>query len=189
MSLSPDKLAQLTQGYGEEAAQAIEAILLRAVSLGQSIATIASEITQALNTSLFRALSVAKNAITGAFRDSFMGTGRKDDTPIGWVWIVHEGACIACRLMSGTKHSMDEDMLSHLHCECEQEYYSAQDPPDVQSGEDWFNEQDDETQEDLLGPTKYAALENGDISIMDVLGTDSEGRIYVKTLKELGLSS
>jgi|SRR5579872_5244632 len=188
----PVSLSDLLGGLGAEAAQAVQAALIRAVSLGESIASITKTIMDALNTSLFRALTVARNLIVGGFREAFMGTGRASAEAIGWYWITDltGSPCIACVLMSGTKHSMDEDMESHVNCACTMEYFTAQDAQDsgdMQSGEDWFNEQDDSTQEDILGPGKYQTWSDGTVSLADFLGTDSEGRIYVKSLKQLGV--
>jgi hypothetical protein len=194
MSKPVSTLSDLLGGLSTEAAQQVQSALTRAIAAGASIASIAKQVMSALNTSLFRALTVARNVLVQGFRDSSMDTAQTIGTPIGWYWITDLAGkpCIACILMHGTKHTMEEDMISHTNCACIQQFFTAQeaqDSSDMQSGEDWFNEQSDETQEDILGPTKYDAVEDGTITIQDILGTDSAGRIYVKTLKELGISA
>ena len=197
MSKPAPSLSDLLGGLGAEASQAVQAALIRAVSLGESVASIAKTIMDSLNTSLFRALTVARNVLVDGFRNAFMGTGRVSDAPIGWYWITDltGNPCIACVLMSGTKHSIDEDQDSHTNCACGQEFFTAQDEQDdgdMQSGEDWFNEQDSSTQQDIFGSsTRYNAWKTGKVSLQDMMGVHHDPQygksIYVKSLKQLGV--
>jgi hypothetical protein len=61
--------------------------------------------------------------------------------------------------------------------------------PDMQSGLDWFNAQDESTQRDMLGPGKYDAWSNGDFTLQDIVGVRNDpiwgNSIYVKSLAEL----
>lgn len=60
--------------------------------------------------------------------------------------------------------------------------------PDIQSGEDWLNDQDEAVQRKVLGPL-YAGWQNGDFALKDVVkrshDKDWGGSISVKPLKDL----
>lgn len=178
----------IVSDYGSSTAQAIGAILQRGITLGESIASMARQIATALGESLWRALVLAKEAIIGAFRDALGAIGKQDANVAGWIWICSfENSCIACVMMHGTKHQPDEDMNSHVGCGCSQQFYSAADEPDVQSGEAWFNEQSASLQQDILGPTRYSAWKDGQLDLDSMFAVERDGRLMVKTLKELGL--
>lgn len=123
-------------------------------------------------------------------------------------FVVHN--CIACIEMSGTVHSVDESMDSHVNCRCTQAPLTkswadilgplgtdTSDIPDttvnIPSGDDWFNSQDEATQRDILGTAKYNAWQQGDLSLSDLVGHSDDpewgGSIYEKSLKELGLDA
>lgn len=182
-------LAQLFTGFGSLAAQAVEDALMLGVSLGQDIAQIASSVEQALMQPLYRALTVASDWLVSAFRggvsDTVQGSGMS-----GWVWICQLGsACAMCTAMHGTVHGMDETLDSHLKCYCQQQFFSGE-APDMQLGQDWFAEQDDETKLEVLGSNAaLAALNDDAVTLSDFIGIADDPEYgmsrYQRSLKEI----
>lgn len=58
---------------------------------------------------------------------------------------------------------------------------------DYYSGADWFADQDADAQRGILGPAAYNAWQAGDLTLSDLVGTDSDGALYQRSLKEIGL--
>ncbi len=184
-------LSQLFTGFGDSVTQAIEQALSLGLSLGSSIADIAQSVEQALMQPLYRALTIAGDWLMSGFRGAISDAVAGINLG-GWIWEcdLNGDPCAACVVMHGTIHTMDEDMVSHLKCGCQQNFFSGQPPDDIQSGADWFDEQDDATQLDVLGSkAALAALKDGAVSLEDFLGyMDSEQygpSRYQKSLKEI----
>lgn len=179
--------------FGTEASQGVMSALMMGISLGSPVSYIMHSVTKALTVSLHRALVIAGESLIGAVRGASHATmAANSDVAAGWLWIADIGEtptpCIACILMHGTKHPLSETMQSHVRCRCQMVTYFA-DNPDIagQSGKDWFLAQDAATQEEILGSARYALWRQHRISLDEMIGTDSDGIIYVRPLKELGV--
>lgn len=99
-----------------------------------------------------------------------------------WVWHAKlDGAtCAACWAMHGTTHEVGEAMGTHPNCRCAQVPRPkspaelgfdgiADDRPQFESGEDLFARLDPATQAQILGPSKHAAYQAGEIRLGDVV--------------------
>lgn len=163
-------LAALFTGFGIEAARGVKSALLLGVSLAQSVASIAGQVTQALSTSLSRALTIVSDQAIRAYRGAVSALKQANSATLtGWRWLADlASACAACLAEHGSIHPLDEEMESHLRCHCEQEFITAE-SPDIQSGADWFDEQDASTQEEILGKGAYALYRSGRIDLADMV--------------------
>jgi len=181
-------LPDLFSVLGNFTADAIGNLITLGVSLGTSIADLASQIGQALMETLYRALTIASETMIDAFRDAVSAAYQATDTLSGWVWTANLGSsCLACTAMHGTVHPASEDMESHVGCQCIAEPLTP-DNQDEESGVDWFDSQDEATQRDILGNARYDLYQNG-VSLQSMMGTKHDptyGRsLFVKPLKEL----
>ena len=102
----------------------------------------------------------------------------------------HKTACLACIMLEGTFYNREEDFSDHPNGRC---YIVPVEPgsePD-HAGRDWLEEQDEETQRRIMGPTRWEAWQCGDITLDDLATlqhTDEYGDIpHALTLSELGL--
>ena len=179
--------------FGSQASKGVTSAIVRGVSLNTPVKQIAADVGKVLDSVLQRALVIAGEAMMSVFRGVSHATMQVNaDVALGWLWIADIGAnpspCIACILMHGTKHPLSSIMQSHTRCRCQMVTYFS-DNPDIagQSGTDWFLAQDAETQQEILGNARYAYWKQGAFTLQDMLGTDSSGAIYVKSLKELGV--
>jgi len=102
----------------------------------------------------------------------------------------HSTACLACLMLEGTVYDTASDFSDHPNGRC---YLVpvGKDAQDDYTGRKWLQEQDEETQKQILGKTRWEAWQNGDISLDDLAElqhTEEFGDIpHAKTLAELGL--
>jgi len=121
---------------------------------------------------------------------------------IGWRWSAsYDGLiCAFCLAQAdGSIHSVDEEMISHPNCRCTKAPVTrswadlgigdGEDLPPTQTGEEWLREQDQETQERILGKAGRAAWLDGRFELKDVIGVKEDdllGEIgYRKSLIEI----
>jgi SPP1 gp7 family putative phage head morphogenesis protein len=201
-------LADLFNGFGEEAANGAAKALISGVSMGSNPRAIARDVEDALGVSRARALTICRTESLRAYRSSQLETYRaNDDTLSQWVWVaaLSPRTCAACIAMNGTKHPLTEEMQSHPNCRCTPVPLTkswdeilgplgidASDIPDTQptfqSGSEWLDEQDEATQREVLG-NLYDGWANGDFTLNDVVkhsyDADWGHSISVKPLKAL----
>jgi SPP1 gp7 family putative phage head morphogenesis protein len=208
-------LAHLFDSFGSDAAKRAEQVLYSALINGDGPPAIASELADVLDTAMSQALTIARTELLGAYRDAQLANYRANGDVVGqWLWSATQDAatCAACLGMDGQVFDLDTEMDSHPNCRCSplpvtNSWDSILGPlgidtsglPDTTitanytSGVDWFNEQDEATQERILGPAKYQAFSNGDITLSDLVGQRDAGawgnQVYEKSLRELGLDA
>lgn len=202
-------LHDLFAGFGQETAEKAVQALVSGVANGDNPRTIAPRVQQALGVSRNRALIISRTESLRCYRSAALQTYRANDDVVGgWIWSadLSPRTCAACIAMNGTKHSLNEEFGSHPCCRCSpvpetrsfdsilsQLGIDGSDIPDtrvaIQSGPDWFNEQPEEVKQQILGAAKYAAYNNGDFELSDIVGhshSDDWGHsIYEKSLKDL----
>jgi SPP1 gp7 family putative phage head morphogenesis protein len=202
-------LADLFGGFGDEAAQNVSNALVTGLSLGHNPRVVARDVSQALGISRARALTIARTEQIRAYRSANLQTfqANKDVVDV-WIWsaALDRRTCAACIAMNGTEHPLSEQMGSHPNCRCvmqpkTKDWSAILGPlgidtstipdsrPQIQSGADWFDDQDESTQRAILGNAKFAAFQNGDFDLEDIVGhthdADWGHSIYEKTLKAL----
>jgi SPP1 gp7 family putative phage head morphogenesis protein len=209
MTQAGSPLADLFRGFGKEAATKASEALITGVSLGWNPRRIAPQVEQALGVSRNRALTITRTTALQAYRSAAMETYRANSDVVSkWVWVCafDDRCCLACLAMNGTEHELDEELDGHPNCRCAKNPKTrdwgdilaplgidASDIPDTspqyQSGADWFEEQDETTQRQVMGNAKYEAWANGDFDLEDIVGKsydkDWGHSIYEKSLKQL----
>ena len=202
-------LADLFNGFGAEAADKAGKALITGVTLGYNPRQIAPLVQQALDVSRYRALTIARTSMLDAYRSANQETYRANADVVGqWRWTCDKSSrtCAACIAMDGQLFDLDQDMDSHPNCRCApvpvmKSWDDILSPlgvdtssipnttVNIQSGSDWFDEQDESTQRQILGNSKYDAFKNGDFTLEDIVGYSNDptwGRsIYEKPLKQL----
>ncbi len=202
-------LADLFNGFGAEAADKAGQALITGVTLGYNPRQIAPLVQQALDVSRYRALTIARTEMLRTYRDAAIENYKANNDVVDkWVWLCAMDArsCASCIAMNGTEHDLSEDLDGHPNCRCAKvpktkSWDNILGPlgidtsgiPDtsinIQSGSDWFDEQDESTQRQILGNSKYEAWSNGDFTLDEIVGYSDDpdwGRsIYEKPLKAL----
>lgn len=204
---SGSPLADLFAGFGDEAASKAGQALITGVSLGWNPRQIAPMIEQALGISRNRALVVSRTECIRAYKSmQFANYQANSDVLDGWVWICAlEHSCAACIAMHGTKHPLSEELQDHPCGRCAAVPLTkswsdifdglgldssgiSDTSIDIQSGSEWFDNQDESMQREILG-SKYDGWANGNFTLSDVVQRHNDpdwGRsISEKPLKAL----
>ena len=82
------------------------------------------------------------------------------------MWMADLGdprTCLSCIAMHGTIHSFDEELNDHYNGRCAALPLLGENPIAV-SGEQWFDDQPEAGQRALMGPSMYAAWQDGAIT-------------------------
>lgn len=203
-------LADLFAGFGAEAARNVSTALITGITLGNNPRAIAAHVEQALDVPRWRALTISRTELLRSYRGANLATFRANsDVCEQWRWVAAKSSrtCIACVMMDGTLHDVDEEFESHVCCRCTpvpvtRSWSGILGPlgidtsglddaatDDYPSGEDWFNAQDEDIQQTILGKAKFAAWKDGDFALSDTVGRSEDPdwgtSIRVKALKEL----
>jgi SPP1 gp7 family putative phage head morphogenesis protein len=163
----------------DDATEAMLRELTRAVPQGLSPRDAASRMVRSVegrfNGGLPRALTIARTEIIDAHRAAaFANQMGNTEVLTGWVWItaLDERTCPACVAMHGSVHPLESPgPIGHQNCRCSRmpqtktwrELGFDVDEPDplVISGEEWFLEQPESVQLQIMGAARLQALEDG----------------------------
>lgn len=201
-------LSDLFNGFGAEAAKNVSQALINGITLGNNPRVVARDVQDALDVPRWRASTIARNEMLRCYKSANTATYRANaDTLTGWRWTCAKSShtCAACIAMDGQIFDLSEDLESHVQCRCVPTPLTkswddilgplgvdtsgiADTRPNIQSGPDWFDQQDESTQRAILG-ARYDAWSNGDFTLGDVVGHLHDknwgSSIYVKPLKDL----
>jgi len=187
-------LADLLAELGPEAAQLVSDGLVQGMALGLGAAEIAREIRAGLGGNLVRALRIARTETLRAYREASRAAYQaNNDLVAGWIWRSgrNRRTCAACWAMDGTFHTLDEMLDGHPNCRC----YMVPVVRGVLSrtlrknGIEAFNDLGQADQLAVLGPAKFAAWQDGAISLTDLVGRRFDARWgsmrYEKSLSDI----
>lgn len=201
-------LADLFNGFGAEAADAVGKALIRGITLGDNPRKVASSVQDALGVSRARALTISRTEMLRAYRGASIANYQANaDVVESMVRVADLSArtCAACIALNGTVYALDADPGFHPNDRCvlipkTKPWADILGPlgidtsgieessPDIQSGSDWLDAQPESVQRQVLG-AKYDGWANGDFSLDDIVGhsyDDDWGHsIYEKPLKDL----
>jgi SPP1 gp7 family putative phage head morphogenesis protein len=185
-------LADLFNGWGSEAADRAGKILISAITLGDNPRKIARDIADALDISRSRALTIARTEMLRVYRESALETYRaNDDVVEGWVWMsaLDARCCAVCIAMHGTVHSLDEDLDGHPNCRCTKSPRVKGSSFDPLLGSDWFDNQSEAIQRQILGSKASYDAYNDGASLSDFVGVNHDkdwgSSVYQKSAKDV----
>lgn len=201
-------LADLFKGFGLEAAKSVGEALVRGVTLGNNPRKVAKDVQEELNVSRNRALTISRQEMIRPYRSAALETYRANpDTIEQWEWSADKSGrtCAMCIAMDGTRHDVSEEFESHTCCRCspipvtkswsdllegvDLSGLDEMESPQRQTGAEWFDQQSAEVQQQVLGPSKYAAYQDGAITLDDLVGTKQDanwgGSRYERSLKDV----
>ena len=183
-------LRDLLDALGAAASEQVQRELITGMGMGLGPREIAARCRQAFGGNLARALTVTRTETLRAYREaSSRDMQANSDIVGGWIWMSgrDERTCAACLAMHGTRHSVDERLDDHPNGRCvavpvtktwaelgEQYGIDLSDVPEtgvqVTPGTELFERMSPEEQLGLLGPSKIAAYQAGDLQLSDLVG-------------------
>jgi SPP1 gp7 family putative phage head morphogenesis protein len=118
----PDSpLHRLLAGIAPQAAEAAGNVLVQGIILGKNPYDVAVDLRKVLGEALSRALRIARTEVLRAYREATRETYRANaDVVKGWIWhsACDDHTCVACWVMHGTHHSLDERLDDHPNGRC-----------------------------------------------------------------------
>lgn len=187
-------LADLFDGFGPEAAQKVGQILISAISLGDNPRKIARDVEDALDISRSRALTIARTELLRAYKDAALQTFKSNsDVVEGWVWMAALDSspppCAACVAMHGTVHDLSEDLNGHPNCRCTKSPRVKGSSFSPLLGSDWFDDQSEAVQRQILGSNAAYEAYNDGASLSDFVGVNHDkdwgSSVYQRSVKEV----
>lgn len=186
-----DNLAGLFGTFGKNAAKGIEDVLMLALVLGDKVASIAESIKTVLDEPRWRSIAIAATEMFTVFNNALMA-GYKSNAQVvaGWVWNcrLSPHSCIACILLHGTIHKLDETLLDHPRGQCFPTPYFLS-MGEIEQGSDWFEHQDEATKREILGTQVAYDLYKSGIDLQSFIGIRHdpgyEPSVYQRSVKQI----
>jgi hypothetical protein len=184
------RIGQLAPYHAEQVSQAIMDAVGMGVNPRQTARLIMSAAEQSFGGGLTDALRTARTAQLYSYREATRANyAANSDVVTGWIWCAEldDLTCEACLAENGTRHDIEESLDGHYNCRCSPiPEVMGQNPVAMQTGEDWFNDQTEETQRSIMGDTKWEAWNAGQFQFSDMV-KDTPNDVYgnMKTVTPL----
>lgn len=183
-------LRDLLDGLGPDASASVRRGLVTGLARGLPTARIANEVRDALGGNLTRALTITRTEVLRSYRESSrLAYEANSDIVQGWIWhaSLSDRTCAHCWAKHGSRHRTQERMATHPRCRCSlvpdtRSWADLGFPkvketrPRVQDGEAAFARKSAAFQEAVLGPAKFRAYKDGQITLADLAGERDGGR-------------
>lgn len=183
-----DRLSKLPDVTAEKTAQ----LIINGVAMGKNPRAIAYDIQTGLGGGLTDAMRMMRTAQLYSYREANRASyAANSDIVKGWIWYAElDGStCASCIALHGSFHEIDEVLDDHHNGRCSMIPVTFAGDPGIQSGEEWFKEQDESTQKGIMGAGKFDAWQAGkfDFASLSTSHTDDVyGNMRTETpLKDL----
>lgn len=152
------------------------------VALGYNPRKTAAIIQDAFGQGLTDALRQVRTVQLWSYRESARATYLvNSDVVESWLWSAHIGdsrTCMACVSQHGTEHLLSETLNGHYNCRCAMvPVVKGFDRAITETGEEWFNKQNEVTQSAMMGKSKHAAWKEGRFEFSQ-LATEHNDPVY-----------
>ncbi len=159
----------------------LQSTLVRGIAAGDGPRVLAYRLRKTANLPLDSALRTARTEHLRAYNNAALETYRQNSHIVtGWQWMATLGrsggrTCPYCLAMHGTIHALDDPFIAHVQCRCTPVPITRSGPPITQNGESWLEEQNQATQETILGKAAAKAWREGEVSLANFAGTKDKG--------------
>jgi SPP1 gp7 family putative phage head morphogenesis protein len=153
-------LDEATAGQGDD----IGRKLVEGVGLGKNPTVIAREMADVFGMPLARAMCIARTEMLSSYRSSTLRGYRQSGLKQYQRMSAQDGrVCPGCIAAEGELFETEVDFDDHPNCRCSCLPYWPGIGGDFKFGEDWFSGQDEFTQRDILGNTRWQMWKDGDV--------------------------
>jgi hypothetical protein len=145
--------------------------LIDGTAMGRNPRDTARAMLDAMSDNLDRALTIARSEQIRAYREASRQQMIASGVVEGYIRraALNPRTCMACLALDGTEYPTDELMEVHPNDRCfMQPKIMGLEPVQTQSGANWFAQQDQETQQSMLGSQYYDAWRSGAFNIGDL---------------------
>jgi SPP1 gp7 family putative phage head morphogenesis protein len=159
----------LAEGYGASA-DALASRLVTGVALGQSPGTMAGEASAALGIGLDRALTIGRTETLRAYREpQLQRMAELGIMQYRRIATFDDLTCLGCLSEDGEIYDSEDGFDAHPNCRCSTvPIVPGVEEEAMPSSEQWFQEQNEETQRDMMGPGRYDLYTSGAVGWSDL---------------------
>lgn len=165
-------LGQLLQGAFPVSADAMAQALVVGIARGANPRDVARAAARRFSdVGLSRALTIARTEQLRAYRNATLSQYREAGVVEGYARIAAKDSrtCIACLVADGTQYPLNAVMPEHPMGRCAMvPLVTGMRPVTWETGQEWFAQQDADTQQAILGPGRYRAWSEGKFALADV---------------------
>lgn len=196
-------LGQLLAELGPEAATATKEAIRTGLATGESPVSIANAVRRQAGMPLTRALTISRTEVLRAHREATrLSYAANSNVVKGYRRLASKDSdtCMACIALDNTLYQTNQPLDSHPNCRCaivpdtlsyKDLGLDIPDEPPLQTGQQWFQGQGSETQRKMMGNKTFAAYQDGQIELNDLVSTTTSpvwGQTStVKSARALGL--
>jgi len=187
-------VAELLRLAWPDAVEGITKALVTGLAMGQNPRKTAREMAKGLNGALDRMLRIARTEQLRAYRASTQERFRQSGVIVGYrrLCAKQERTCIACLVDDGHFYEVATDFSDHMNGRCAITPILAGHEDDKvprQTGQEWFEKQDEAAQQRIMGKAKWEAWRNKEFELGDLVKwteNDTWGpSIGAKSLKDV----
>lgn len=156
-------LSDLLKNDYDVAADGMLQALINGVGLGQSAADTARDMAQGFGMGMDRALLIARTELNRSYRAGSVQQYRDSGVVVKFKRLVaRDEACLACLALDGEIFDTADEMDDHPNGRCTCVPVLVGMPaPEWDTAQDWFAEQDEARQLEILGPGRFELYKNG----------------------------
>lgn len=189
-------LRALLAELGPELEQRAVAELVDGVAFGRSPLVIGRRMEEALAGNRARAMTIARTEALRAQREVSHLTYRANAQHVrGWIWwsSLDRRACSSCWAMHGSWHTLEDRLDEHPSGRCTpvpdvRPAPGQDEPPLPRSGPEEFARLPEGARRSIVGSSKHAAMEAGEVDLTDLVERRSSPR-WGTTRSESGLAA
>jgi SPP1 gp7 family putative phage head morphogenesis protein len=191
----------LIAGLPAQAQEAVGNALASGLAQGKNPRAVATMMREALGGNLTRALTISRTETLRSYREASREVYLANtDVLMGQQWIsaLDRRSCPACIALHGKVFPLDEVMAAHPNCRCttapaprsprELGLGDVPGVPPIEDGVAWFRRQDEATQRQILGPSKYGLFRSREITLPDLVRR-RESPVWGPSTSEAGISA
>jgi len=181
--LSPEgKLYQRLRLIAPNTASLVSDAIVSGVTLGFNPRKTASIVRDAFGNGLTDALRQVRTVQLYSYREANRATYiANSDVVSGWIWHAEMGSrtCMSCVAQHGTIHPLSETLNDHWNGRCAMVPLVRGFEPVINEGDgrQWFEQQSEARQREMMGPGKYDAWKAGKFDFSQ-LTTQTDDRVY-----------
>lgn len=167
-------LRELLNKLNPQVSDGFRRALIESVAVGRNPRETARRVRKEFSVGLSRALRISRTEQLRSYREATRRNYQANSDIIeGWVWLAakQERTCPMCLAMDGTFHKLNERLNDHPNGRCTMiPVIKSIALPQVETGAEWFEKQDETTQRKVLGNPSYEAFKAGKITLKDFVG-------------------
>ena len=187
---SPAWKQRLVQ-YSADTVQAIQDAAIRGIVGGKSPLAVGRDVsTLAQDIPLYQAQSMMRTLQMTSYRTANQAYGvANGDILSGQIRIavLDPRTCLSCVALHGTELAIGERVDDHDQGRCTSVFVVRVRDVNVHRGQDWFENQSDETQSDMMGTAAYSAYKAGDVTLKDFIHPYQDA-VFGQMIREASLT-